>query len=52
MNDAKKTALELLRYGIRKSDTCNLSNNDVAWNDVIAFSELQGITALALDGLD
>lgn len=52
MNDAKKTALELLRYGIRKSDTCNLSNNDVAWNDVIAFSELQGITALVLDGLD
>ena len=52
MSIAETTALELLRYGIRKVDTCNLSNDEVAWNDVFAFSELQGFSALALDGLD
>lgn len=52
MSITETTALELLRYGIRKADTCNLPNGDVEWNDVLAFSELQGISALVLDGID
>ena len=52
MSIAETTALELLCYGIRKADLCNLSNDSVVWNDILTFSELQGISALVLDGID
>lgn len=51
MNITHGATLELIKYGLRKSDACQLPNN-VGWQDVFTFSMLQGVAAIVLDGVD